>query len=224
MSKSAPAGPLQQLSDALADVVVQAAQSVVAVHSARSRSSGFIWRPGLIVTADEALAEEGDISVALPDGEAAAATLVGRDPTTDVALLRVDRVNAPAAPLQSASIGVGALVTAVGRHNGAPIAAFGVVSWVGGAWRSLRGGDIDAKIELDLSRVAPARAASRSTPRAALLAWLCLGRDDGRLSFLRPPSTASPQNCRPTAGSPAATLGSGSNQPSWTAMADSGPW
>jgi S1-C subfamily serine protease len=151
MSKPAPAGPLQQLSDALTDVVAQAAQSVVAVRSTRSRSSGFIWRPGLIVTADEALAEEGDISVALPDGETAAATLVGRDPTTDIALLRIDRVNAPAAPLQSASVGGGALALAVGVENGSPIAAFGAVSLVGGAWRSLRGGEIDARVELDLS-------------------------------------------------------------------------
>jgi S1-C subfamily serine protease len=151
MSNPAPASPLQQLSAALADVVVQAAQSVVAVHSTRSRSSGFVWRPGLIVTADEALAEEGDISVALPDGEAAAATLAGRDPTTDIALLRVDRVNVPPAPLQAESMGVGALALAVGRQNGAPIAAFGAVSFVGGAWRSLRGGEIDARVELDVS-------------------------------------------------------------------------
>jgi S1-C subfamily serine protease len=151
MSKPASAGPLQQLSDALADAVVQAAQNVVAVHSTRSRSSGFIWRPGLIVTADEALAEEGDISVALPDGETAAATLAGRDPTTDIALLRIDRVNTPAAPLRSASVGVGALALAVGVENGSPIAAFGAVSFVGGAWRSLRGGEIDARVELGLS-------------------------------------------------------------------------
>ena len=91
MSNPAPASALQQFSDALADVVAQAAPSVVAVHSARSRSSGFVWRPGLIVTADEALAEEGDISVMLPGGETAAATVAGRDPTTDVAVLRVDR-------------------------------------------------------------------------------------------------------------------------------------
>jgi S1-C subfamily serine protease len=151
MSNPAPAGPLQQFSDALAAVVAEAAPSVVAVHSARSRSSGFIWRPGLIVTADEALAEEGDISVSLPDGETAAATVAGRDPTTDVALLRVDRLEAPPVSLQSATPAVGALALAVGRQHGAPLAAFGVVSLVGEAWRSLRGGDIDARIELDLS-------------------------------------------------------------------------
>jgi S1-C subfamily serine protease len=151
MSKPAPASSLQQFSDALADVVLQAARSVVAVHSTRMRSSGFIWRPGFIVTADEALAEEGDISIALPNGEAAPATLVGRDPTTDIALLRVDRIDAPAAALQSASVRVGALALSVGAGSGGPTAAFGAVAFVGGAWRSLRGGEIDARVELDLS-------------------------------------------------------------------------
>jgi S1-C subfamily serine protease len=151
MSQSAPASPLQQLSDSLTDVVVRAAQKIVAVHSTRSRSSGFVWRPGLIVTADEALAEEGDISVVLPTGETAAATLVGRDSTTDVALLRVDRIGPPAVALESASVGVGALALVVGSQNGASIAAFGTVSFVGGAWRSLRGGEIDARVELNLA-------------------------------------------------------------------------
>jgi S1-C subfamily serine protease len=151
MPKPAPASSLQQFSDALADVVLQAAQSVVAVHSTRMRSSGFIWRPGLVVTADEALAEEGDISIALPNGETAAAILIGRDPTTDIALLRVDRIDAQAAALQSASVRVGALALTVGAGNGGPIAAFGAVAFVGGAWRSLRGGEIDARVELDLS-------------------------------------------------------------------------
>ena len=59
MSNAAPVSSLQTLSDALADVVAVAAKGVVAVRSTRSRSSGFVWRPGLIVTADEALADEG---------------------------------------------------------------------------------------------------------------------------------------------------------------------
>jgi S1-C subfamily serine protease len=151
MSNPPPITPLQLFSDALAAVVAQAARSVVAVHSTRSHSSGFIWRPGLVVTADEALAEEGDISVTLPDGGSAAASLVGRDPTTDVALVRIDRLDIPAAPLQSASMRVGAVALAVGSQNGAPIAAFGAVSFIGGAWRSLRGGEIDGRVELDLS-------------------------------------------------------------------------
>jgi S1-C subfamily serine protease len=151
MSKPTPAIPLQQLSDALADIVDRAAPSVVAVHSTRSRSSGFVWRPGLIVTADEALDDEGDIAVVLSGGEKAVATLVGRDPTTDVALLRVDRTNPPPVTLESASVPAGALAWAVGSLQGKSIAAFGTVSFVGGAWRSFRGGEIDVRIELDLS-------------------------------------------------------------------------
>jgi S1-C subfamily serine protease len=151
MSKPAPTVPLQQLSDALTDIVVRAAPSVVGVHSTRSRSSGFVWRPGLIVTADEALDDEGDIAVALPGGEMAAANLVGRDPTTDVALLRVDRANIPAVTLESPSVPAGALACAVGSLQGASLAAFGTVSFAGGAWRSFRGGEIDVRIELDVS-------------------------------------------------------------------------
>jgi S1-C subfamily serine protease len=151
MSKPTLAITPQQLSDALAGIVDRAAPSVVAVHSTRSRSSGFVWRQGLIVTADEALDDEGDIAVVLPGGETAAANLVGRDPTTDVALLLVDRNNAPPVTLESAPMHAGVLAWAVGSLQGAPIAAFGTVSFVGGAWRSFRGGEIDARIELDLS-------------------------------------------------------------------------
>jgi S1-C subfamily serine protease len=151
MSKPTPAISPQQLSNALAGIVDRASSSVVAVHSTRSRSSGFVWRQGLIVTADEALDDEGDITVVLPGGETLAANLVGRDPTTDVALLLVDRTNSPSVTLESASVPAGALAWAVGSVQGAPIAAFGTVSFVGGAWRSFRGGEIDARIELDLS-------------------------------------------------------------------------
>ena len=60
---------LKAFSDAIARLVANAAPSVVSVHSHRSRASGFVWRDGLIVTADETLAEEGDISVGFADGQ-----------------------------------------------------------------------------------------------------------------------------------------------------------
>jgi S1-C subfamily serine protease len=151
MSNPALTSFLQTLSDALSDVVADAAKSIVAVHSTRSRSSGFVWRPGLIVTADEALADEGEIAVVSPGGEAVTATLVGRDSTTDIALVRAEGFNAPVASLQSAPLKAGALALAVGAGRNGPIAAFGAVSSAGPNWRSLRGGEIDARIELDLS-------------------------------------------------------------------------
>jgi S1-C subfamily serine protease len=146
-----PASSLQDLSTALAGVVAAAAPGIVAVHSRHSRSSGFVWRSGLIVTADEALAEEGEIAVSLPGGDTVQARLVGRDPTTDIALLRIDRTDTPPAPLQTTDLPAGSLALVVGAEDGQPIAALGLVSRSGGAWRSLRGGEIDARIELDVS-------------------------------------------------------------------------
>src|SRR5262249_58890605 len=92
---------------------------------AHSQSSGFFWRPGLIVTAEEALSEEGDFTVTLPSGESLAARLVGRDHTTDVAVLRVDRPDLPPIPLETEAVPVGALALAVGAEDGAPTAGLG---------------------------------------------------------------------------------------------------
>lgn len=141
---------IQELSAAFARLIEVVAPSIVTIESNRARSSGFFWRPGLIVTADEALSEEGDFAITLPGHEAIAARLVGRDHTTDIALLRIDRSDLPPVRLDSAPVAVGALAIAVGAEDGAPTAALAVVSRTGGPWYSFRGGEIDARIELDL--------------------------------------------------------------------------
>src|SRR5262249_58395810 len=69
--------------------------------------------------------------------------------TTDIALLRVD-ADLPPSPIDKWPLAVGALVLAVGTEDGTSTAALGVVSRASGPWRSLRGGEIDARIELDL--------------------------------------------------------------------------
>jgi S1-C subfamily serine protease len=143
--------PLQALSGAVSDVVARAAPAVVAVHSHRSRASGLVWRSGLIVTADEALAEEGEISVVLPGGETVPASLAGRDPTTDIALLRVARAQAKPVAQASGAVATGSLAIVVGSQDGDATAALGVVSLSGSSWRSMRGGEIDTRIELALS-------------------------------------------------------------------------
>src|SRR5882672_6293302 len=141
---------LQTFSNTLSGLVAQAASGVAAVHSPRARASGFVWRPGLIVTAQEALAEEGEITITLPNGESVPATLVGRDPTTDVALLRVARNDLQPVTFAGDPVAAGAIAIVVGARDGNPTAAFGVVSLAGSGWRSLRGGEIDARIELDV--------------------------------------------------------------------------
>ncbi|MCP3402957.1 S1C family serine protease [Bradyrhizobium sp. CCGB20] len=140
---------LSSLSSALADVVARTAPSVVAVHSHRSRATGFVWKSGLIVTADEALADEGEVQISLPDGKTVAATIAGRDHTTDIALLRADASIAPV-KLAATVPALGTLSVVVAADRDAPSAALGMVSQSGKSWRSLRGGDIDARIELDV--------------------------------------------------------------------------
>jgi S1-C subfamily serine protease len=151
MSNTPAASPLEAFSATLADLVAKTAPSVVAIESERALSSGFVWHPGLIVTANEALAEDGSHAVTLPGGDRVTATLIGRDATTDVALLRVEASILQPAAFEAPAIRPGALTLVVGSQAGAPIAAFGTVSLVGPGWRSMRGGEIDSRIELGLS-------------------------------------------------------------------------
>ena len=138
------------LSAALAAIVAAAAPSLVAVQGRRSRSSGFAWRDNLVVTADEALPDDDEITIRLGGGESRAVTVVGRDPSTDIAVLRVDGAGLVPMRLDAPPPAIGSLALACASHDGMPSAAFGIVSLVAPAWRSLRGGDIAARIELDL--------------------------------------------------------------------------
>lgn len=148
---SATPTDLSVFSGALADLVAATAPTVVEVASHRSLASGFVWRDDLIVTAEETLAESGKVEIELADGSVHPATVVGRDPTTDIALLRVENLGATPVALAAAPARAGSLVLTVGAANSAPLVAFGAVGAVEGAWRSMRGGEISARIDLDLT-------------------------------------------------------------------------
>jgi S1-C subfamily serine protease len=148
---------LEAFSQSIADLVATASLGVVGLTSHRTQSSGFFWRPDLIVTSDEVLAEEGEIHAALPGGAIRPAKLIGRDPTTDIALLRVEGENATPIPFADAPIRPGALAFVVGADAQGARAATGAIASVGPAWQSLRGGKIDARIELDLRLSRPAQ-------------------------------------------------------------------
>jgi S1-C subfamily serine protease len=152
MSNQSPTDPLVALSNRLADTVAHAAPSIVAIESQRRpTSSGFVWRPGVVVTAEEALEADEEISVGLPDGRRIDATLVGRDPSTDVAVLRLADTAVPALALDSTGAPrPGELAMVVGRRHEGPIANLGMVSVVGGPWRSMRGGQLERFVRLDL--------------------------------------------------------------------------
>jgi len=143
--------PLAVLSTHLADAVEAAARSVVAVLGrGRASSSGFVWRSGVVVTASDALEQEKDLMVVLSDGTRLAATLAGRDPSTDIAVLRIESTATPAvAAPGSRPLRPGELVLSIGRRSEGPIARLGLIAVAGGPWQSLRGGRIDRTIRLD---------------------------------------------------------------------------
>jgi S1-C subfamily serine protease len=148
-----PTNPLVAFSEHAAQLVERTASSIVAVHGgSRWSSSGIHWRSGVIVTAEEVLERDEDIKVTLPGGRQVEATLGGRDPSTDVAVLRFQPDGLPTAQsADAASLRAGHVALVVGNHDGAPLASLGIVAVAGGAWHSRRGGSIDSLIRLDLT-------------------------------------------------------------------------
>jgi S1-C subfamily serine protease len=153
MSASSSGGPLAALSDDLAAAVDTVGRSVVAIHARRRiPASGIVWQPGVIVAAHHTVQRDDDITVTLHDGTTTSATLAGRDPSTDLAVLRLaDGTGAPAAAAADGTPRVGQLVLALGRPGTTVTASLGIVSAVGGEWRTWQGGAIDRFIRLDLS-------------------------------------------------------------------------
>jgi S1-C subfamily serine protease len=153
MSPAKSKNPLVELSTSLADAVETAGRSIVAIHARRRiPSSGVVWRDEVVVSASHTVRADGDVAVTLPSGESARATVVGRDPSTDLVVLRLNG----AGPVVAQRAGddasrVGSLVLAVGRPGRKTTASFGVVSAVAEGWRGAAGGRIDRVLRLDLS-------------------------------------------------------------------------
>ena len=120
---------MRQLSDAMADRVESAAASVVRVEARRRLpATGIVWADSLIVTAHHVVEYEDDIVIGLADGRRAAASLIGRDPRNDLALLQTEAELTAANWAADDGLRVGHLVMALGRPTQNVQAALGVVS------------------------------------------------------------------------------------------------
>ncbi len=151
---SEAADSLLALSNDLATAVERAGGATVAINArGRIPSSGVLWREGVIVSANHTIKRDEDITVMLPDGRAAPATLAGRDGGTDLAVLKLEAAGLDAPEIgDTSSLKVGHMVLAVGRvGESGPSASLGVISAVGDAWRTWRGGRIDKFVRLDLT-------------------------------------------------------------------------
>jgi len=143
---------LMELSSGLTALVKEVAPAVVRVDGRRhGASSGLVWSPdGLVVTAHHGLEWDEEAAVGLASGETVPAEIVGRDPSTDLAVLRVKAQGLKAAELGEGALEVGALVLSVTRPGRGPRAALGMVSRLGDAFRTRSGGKVDRYVELDL--------------------------------------------------------------------------
>ena len=143
---------LAQVSDGLAAAVEIAAASTVVVNARRRfPASGLVWSAdGVIITSDHVI-ERDEVEVFLPDGSKHSATIVGRDPGSDVAVLKIAASGlTPAVRAPQGSAKIGSIVLAVGRpSNEGPMASLGVVGSIGGPWRTFRGTEVEGYLRSD---------------------------------------------------------------------------
>ena len=142
---------LTALSDAMADAVETAGKSTVLVNGRRRfPASGIAYAPDLILTANHVLEREEDIPVLLPDGSQISANLAGRDPGSDLAVLKLSGTLPAIAQAASQQAQVGQLVLALGRPTPEGIqASLGVVSAIGGPVHTRRGGLLERHLRTD---------------------------------------------------------------------------
>jgi S1-C subfamily serine protease len=147
------ANVLQSLSDDMVAAVETAGQSIVRVDGRRRMSaSGIVWSAdGVIVTANHVVTRDDNLKIGLPNGDETTATVAGRDPSTDLVVLRAQASDLSVPKwVESDALRVGELALALGRPGRTVQATLGVVSAVGGSWRTGAGGQIDRYLQTDV--------------------------------------------------------------------------
>jgi S1-C subfamily serine protease len=142
---------LSQFSNALVARADAAKGAIVAIRLAHERHvTGMVWQSGIVVTSEQALPRKDDFELVAPGGSIVKASIAGRDPSTNIAILK------PAEQIASASIAAGeartgAVAVAIGADGtGGASARLGLVNLAGPEWHSSRGGLIDRRIVLDV--------------------------------------------------------------------------
>ncbi len=138
---------LKDLSTEISDLVERVGRSVVRVDARRGRAgTGIVWGPGLVLTANHVVEHEEDIQVGV-DEKSVKAGLAGRDPATDLALLRVEGLTAPAVSRALVSdLRPGQIVIALGRPGGLK-ATFGTISAIASPWVGWRGSEVEHLVQ-----------------------------------------------------------------------------
>jgi len=143
--------PLSRLSQAIEAQVAAASGLAVAVRNASHRHvSAMLWQPDAVVASEQTIGDRDEYEVVTASGATAKARIAGRDPGTNLLVLRTDTpLAAVTAPLATARVGSLALALSA-DGAGATTARLGLVSSVGPQWYSRAGGRIEHRIALDI--------------------------------------------------------------------------
>jgi S1-C subfamily serine protease len=145
---------LETLSNDFAAAASAVGASVVAIYGRRwMPSSGIQWRRGALVTADHTIRREEDITVVADGGKTLKAHLAGRDPSTDLAILKLAGDAALPVPEfgDTSTVKLGNFVLALGRSRSSNlVASAGIIGGLGGEWQPRRGSKVDQHIRLSL--------------------------------------------------------------------------
>ena len=143
--------PFETFSDALADAAEKAGASIQTIHARRRLpASGIAFTPNLILTANHVVEREENLHITTPEGSSYPATLLGRDPISDLAVLDVKESMLHPAEKASKKTRVGQIVLSLGRLGQEGLqASLGVVSATGGPLRTGRGGLLENYIRSD---------------------------------------------------------------------------
>ncbi|WP_029587586.1 S1C family serine protease [Bradyrhizobium sp. URHD0069] len=142
---------LAQFSNALATRAEAARNAIVAIRVGHGRHiTGMVWRSEIVVASEQSLPRKDDFEVVTADGPVLTARIAGRDPGTNIAILRLAGSVAPP-PIAAGEAHTGAVALAIGADGmGGASARLGLVNLSGAEWHSRRGGLIDRRIVLDL--------------------------------------------------------------------------
>jgi len=142
---------LAQFSNALVARADAAKNAVVAIRLSHGRHiTGMVWRSDIVVASEQSLPQKDEFEVVAAGGAVLTAKLAGRDPSTNIAMLRLATpLAAPSFVPGEARTGAVALVTGADGLGGAS-ARLGLINLAGAEWHSMRGGLIDRRIVLDV--------------------------------------------------------------------------
>ena len=143
---------LSTVSNQFADAVQAAGAWTVRVQARRGPpASGIALAADLVLTADHVVdpAREDSIRIGLPDGSEVGASVVGRDPATDLAILRIASGSLTPAKAAAGEPRTGSLALVVGRPGAEPNASLGLITGLAGPARTRRGGMLERFIQVD---------------------------------------------------------------------------